>query len=230
MENSFQSCFSLYTTSIEQCGLFSSAASCCGTDQLSNNEQLEFCPPAVRMLMPWDMTKYLQLLCWSSVSGSVLWVWFTVFQQGSTGTFDMSALHKADDSVAEEQSPRFVCFCASLDLAYPLPVYIASPPKDPVCFPGMFTALSDVFLLWEVTDFWSPSSLLNQWSSSTGFSELLCFFLLLFSTTKTTKTEMIISSYCSQDRNGLPKQSSNIFDYSVLLQRALLKFGLCPEQ
>lgn len=40
-----------------------------GTDQLINNEKLEFCPPAVQMLIPWDMT---ELLCWISVSGITL--------------------------------------------------------------------------------------------------------------------------------------------------------------
>lgn len=46
----------------------------------------------------------------------------------------------------------------------------------------------------------------------------------------TIKTEIIISSYCSQDRNDFPKQSPDIFNCSVLLQSALLKLGLCCEQ
>ena len=40
---------------------------------------------------------------------------------GSTGTVDTCALHEADGSVAEEQSPRLVRFCASCHLASPLP-------------------------------------------------------------------------------------------------------------
>lgn len=46
----------------------------------------------------------------------------------------------------------------------------------------------------------------------------------------TVKTEIIVSRYCSQDRNGLSKQSSDIVNCSILLQGTLLKLGLCFEQ
>lgn len=46
----------------------------------------------------------------------------------------------------------------------------------------------------------------------------------------TVKTEIIVSRYCSQDRNGLSKQSSDIVNCSILLQGTLLKLGLCSEQ
>lgn len=46
----------------------------------------------------------------------------------------------------------------------------------------------------------------------------------------TVKTEIIVSRYCSRDRNGLSKQSSDIVNCSILLQGTLLKLGLCSEQ
>lgn len=129
-------------------------------------------------------------------------------------------------SPEQVQSPHFASIYVSVLLVSPVPVNISSVPKDTVSFTGMFTVL--IWCLFALRGYspWTQSSRWwNQWDSSTDFIELLRFFPLQFCV---IKIEIIISSYCSQDRNGLPKQSPGIFNCSVLFQR--IKINLAYVQ
>lgn len=178
------------------------------------------------------ITDYLQLLCWHTVFGSALRASFTAFQLRKTGSFDRMLCMKLTISgwgpVSPEQvqSPHFASIYVSVLLVSPVPVNISSVPKDTVSFTGMFTVL--IWCLFALRGYspWTQSSRWwNQWDSSTDFIELLRFFPLQFCV---IKIEIIISSYCSQDRNGLPKQSPGIFNCSVLFQR--IKINLAYVQ
>lgn len=89
------------------------------------------------MLMPWDMTVALLEQCFWQRSVSFI----HSVSAGKHRHLRNEYVAHTDNSVAEEQNPHFVCFCARFHLACSLPVNITSPPKDPVSFPGMFTVL-----------------------------------------------------------------------------------------
>lgn len=178
------------------------------------------CPLAVQMLIPWDMTEleqcfwlYSMSLIHSVSAGKNRHLWLECIAQSKWF------------SGWGAESPFCVLLCQ-----FPLSLtsfckysFTQGLCPSQECLP----TLSNVFLLWGVTGFWIPFQMEWQWDSSTDFSEFLCFFPFLFCT---IKAEIIISSSCSQERNDLPKQSSDIFNCIVLLQRPLLKLGLSSEQ